>query len=58
MSARKYMVGGTVVYADKHGPYRFERAGVQVPCVCDERYGLICAYHERDHRRGNYVLAV
>ena len=61
-TTRRYMVGATVVLADRQGPFQFWRrdaAGqwVQVECVCDERYGLTCAYHERDHRPGNYGLA-
>jgi len=57
------MVGATMVLADTHGPYQFWRrdgAGqwVEVPCVCDERYGLVCAFHQQNHhRRGNYGLA-
>jgi hypothetical protein len=54
----EYMVGATMVLADRQGPYEFCRrdAGqwVQVPCVCD-RVHLVCAYHAA---RGNYDPAV
>jgi len=44
---RKNLVGRTTVYIDSHGnPYRFERDGVQVSCVCDETTGMVCQYHE------------
>jgi hypothetical protein len=60
---RKYMAGATVVLADQHGPYQFWRrdaAGqwVEVSCVCDERYGLVCRHHYRDRDQRHYVLAV
>jgi hypothetical protein len=55
------MVGATMVLADRQGPYQFWRrdaAGwVEVPCVCDPDYNLVCRYHEETHRRGNYGLA-
>jgi hypothetical protein len=62
VSTRKYMVGRTTVFADRQGPYQFWRqdgAGqwVEVPCVCDPDYNLVCRYHEETHRRGNYGLA-
>jgi hypothetical protein len=41
---RRSYVGRTLVYSDRHGPYQFWRAGVQVPCVCDPGH-LVCAYH-------------
>jgi hypothetical protein len=59
---RKYMVGATVVLADRHGPYQFWRQDgaeqwVEVPCVCDPAHNLVCRYHEQNHWRGNYGLA-
>ena len=43
----RYMVGSVTVLADKHGPYRFMRGGVEVDSVCDDGL-VICAYHARD----------
>jgi hypothetical protein len=61
MSTRQYMIGVTMVLADRHGPYQFWRrdgAGwVQVECVYDPVHNLVCKFHEENHRRGNYDLA-
>jgi hypothetical protein len=55
------MVGATMVLADRQGPYQFWRrdaAGwVEVPCVCDPDYNLVCRCHEETHRRRNCGLA-
>lgn len=32
---RRRYVGNTLVLSDRHGPWRFMRGGVEVPCVCD-----------------------
>lgn len=66
MSTGRYMVGATMVLADRHGPYQFRRrdaAGqwVEVPCICDPAHNLVCAFHShqetspvvyQDDRRG------
>lgn len=46
MNERQHMVGATVVYVDSHGnPYRFERHGAKVDCICDPVHNLICHWH-------------
>jgi hypothetical protein len=43
------LVGQTTVFWDSMGdPYRFERDGVEVPCVCDPATGAVCGLHKRD----------
>jgi hypothetical protein len=43
---KKTLVGRTAVLWDSHGvPYRFERDGVEVPCVCDPETGKVCLKH-------------
>lgn len=49
------LAGRTVVYADSRGdPYRFERDGVEVGCVCDpapDGTGIVCVLHDREPDR-------
>jgi len=40
-------VGRTVVHIDSHGnPFKFERDGIEVPCVCDPDSGMTCLRHD------------
>lgn len=48
-SSRDHLVGRTMVRADRGGPWRFERDGQAVECICDPNVGIVCQYHaERD----------
>jgi hypothetical protein len=42
---RQYMIGATVVFADKFGPYKFMRHGEEVTCICDPAHNLVCEHH-------------
>lgn len=53
LDSRRCMVGATMVYADRHGPYQFWQAGAEVPCICDGK--LACKFHAD---RGTYDPAV
>lgn len=44
-----HWIGRTMVRADRGGPWRFERGGQVVECICDPACNLTCRYHaERD----------
>lgn len=47
-SSRDHWIGRTMVRADRGGPWRFERDGQAVNCVCDPEVGITCEYHARD----------
>lgn len=45
-----HWIGRTMVRADRGGPWRFERDGLAVDCICDAATGIVCEYHaERGH---------
>jgi hypothetical protein len=49
INSRDHLVGRTMVRADRGGPWRFERGGQAVECICDEVTWMTCQYHaERD----------
>jgi hypothetical protein len=42
-----HWIGATLVRADRGGPWRFERDGQAVECVCDAADGITCEFHAR-----------
>jgi hypothetical protein len=54
---RDHFVGRVLVRADRGGPWRFERCGQVVECVCDNMTGITCQYHlVLDRPRGSATI--